>query len=104
MECEESKMFVSQYGERQISLRQTAMLPAYWRKRCSHDAVQVRHEKAKKVSVAAPMFAGPMGKVPPLKYALTPSTMSLMLRYSTGTMKLMDSNKGEWEEKALQLI
>lgn len=95
MECEESEMFVSRYGERQLSLRQTAMLPAYWRKTGGHDAVQVRHEKAKKVSVATPMFASWMGKLPPLKYALTPSTMSLMLRYSTGTMQLMDSKTEE---------
>jgi GNAT superfamily N-acetyltransferase len=56
------ELFVSRYGERQLSLRQMATLPAYWRKGAATMLCKWGMEKARKVSVAVPMFASPMGK------------------------------------------
>lgn len=57
------ELFVSRYGERQLSLRQMATLPQYWRRGAATALCKWGKEEARKVGVAVPMFASPMGKM-----------------------------------------
>lgn len=57
------EIFVSRYGQRQLSLRQMATLPSYWRRGAATMLCKWGMEEARKVGVAVPMFASPMGKM-----------------------------------------
>lgn len=58
-----TELFVSRYGERQLSLRQMATLPAYWKRGAATRLCMWGMDEARKVGVAVPMFASPMGKL-----------------------------------------
>lgn len=57
------ELFVSRYGEKMLSLRQLATLPAYWRMGAATMLCKWGMEKARKADVAVPIFASPMGKL-----------------------------------------
>ena len=57
------ELFVSRYGERQLSLRQMATLPAYWRRGAATKLCNWGKDEARKAGVAVPMFASPMGRM-----------------------------------------
>ncbi|KAI0380513.1 acyl-CoA N-acyltransferase [Hypomontagnella monticulosa] len=56
------EIFVARYGERQLSLRQMATLPDYWRRGAATKLLLWGKDRARKEGVAVPMFAGNMGK------------------------------------------
>lgn len=56
------KLFVARYGERQLSLRQMATLPTYWRRGAATMLCRWGMNEARRVGVAVPMFASPMGR------------------------------------------
>jgi hypothetical protein len=57
------EFFVSRYGQRQLSLRQMATHPQYWRRGAATTLCKWGMEEARRVGVAVPMFASPMGKM-----------------------------------------
>ncbi|KAJ2995557.1 hypothetical protein NUW58_g1239 [Xylaria curta] len=61
-------IFVTKFGERQLSLRQMATLPDYWRRGAASALLKWGMERARKEGVAVSMFAGNMGKPLYLKY------------------------------------
>ncbi|KAI0109120.1 acyl-CoA N-acyltransferase [Nemania sp. FL0031] len=60
-------IFVAMFGERQLSLRQMATFPDYWRRGAASMLLKWGMERARKENVAVPMFAGNMGKLLYLK-------------------------------------
>ncbi|KAF5575367.1 gnat family protein [Fusarium subglutinans] len=56
-------IFVSRFGERQLSLRQMATLPDYWKRGAASKLLSWGMERARNEGVAIPMFAGNMGKL-----------------------------------------
>ncbi|KAJ4313575.1 hypothetical protein N0V84_009332 [Fusarium piperis] len=62
------EIFVSRFGERQLSLRQMATLPDYWRRGAASKLLIWGMERARKEGVAVPMFAGNMGKLLYIKF------------------------------------
>ncbi|KAF9775383.1 hypothetical protein IL306_006515 [Fusarium sp. DS 682] len=57
------EIFVSRFGQRQLSLRQMATHPGYWRRGAASKPPARGTERARKEGVAIPMFAGNMGKL-----------------------------------------
>ncbi|PMD48145.1 acyl-CoA N-acyltransferase [Hyaloscypha variabilis F] len=55
-------LFVGKFGQRQLSLRQMATLPDYWRRGAASTLLEWGMERARREGVAVPMFAGNMGK------------------------------------------
>ncbi|KAG5811756.1 hypothetical protein H9Q74_013447, partial [Fusarium xylarioides] len=61
-------IFVSRFGQRQLSLRQMATLPDYWKRGAASKLLTWGMERARKEGVAIPMFAGNMGKLLYVKF------------------------------------
>ncbi|KAH6975681.1 acyl-CoA N-acyltransferase [Ilyonectria destructans] len=55
------EIFVGRFGERQLSLRQMATLPDYWRRGAASKLLTWGMERARNEDVAVTMFAGRMG-------------------------------------------
>jgi GNAT superfamily N-acetyltransferase len=55
-------LFVAKFGQRQLSLRQMATLPDYWRHGAASKLLTWGMDRASTEGVAVPMFAGNMGK------------------------------------------
>ncbi|KAM0424266.1 hypothetical protein ACHAPT_010411 [Fusarium lateritium] len=62
------EVFVPRFGERQLSPRQIAALPDYWRRGAASKLLMWGMERARKEGVAVPMFAGNMGKLLYVKF------------------------------------
>ncbi|KAK7420139.1 hypothetical protein QQZ08_010553 [Neonectria magnoliae] len=62
------EMFITKFGEKQLSLRQMATLPGYRRRGAASTLLKWGMDRARKEGIALSMFAGNMGKLLYIKF------------------------------------
>ena len=96
------EVFVGRYGDRQMSLRQMATHPDYWRRGAGHLVVGWGVNKAIKAGVAVVMFASPMGKK--LYETFGFRELGIVYVQSLGDKESLNVSGMAWDEAAVKVV
>ena len=95
------ELFVERYGNRQMSLRQMATHPDYWRRGAGHLVVDWGVKKATEAGVAIVMFASPMGKK--LYETFGFRELGIVYVHVAEEMESLNVSGMAWDEAAIKL-
>lgn len=96
------EVFVGRYGDRQMSLRQMATHPDYWRRGAGHLFVDWGVKKAIEAGIAIVMFASPMGKK--LYETFGFREVGTVYVHSLGDKESLNVSGMAWDEAAVKAV
>ena len=96
------EVFVGRYGDRQMSLRQMATHPDYWRRGAGHLVVDWGVKKAIEAGIAIVMFASPMGKKLYEKFGF--HELGTVYVHSLGDEESLNVSGMAWDEAAVNVV
>ena len=96
------EVFVGRYGDRQMSLRQIATHPDYWRRGAGHLFIDWGVKKAIEAGVAIVLFASPMGKK--LYETFGFRELGIVYVHSPGDKESLNICGMAWDEAAVKEV